>query len=98
MNYPMHEEQKNLSPIKSIRSYCLDCSNGSAKEVKLCPVEHCPLYQYRFGKNPKRKRKKLTDEQRQQFIQRMGISSQKHELEREETPQNEDEQYVKELK
>ena len=90
MNYPMHGEQKNLSPVKSIRTYCLDCSNGSANEVKLCPAENCPLYRYRLGANPNIKRRKLTDEQRREFVQRMGMSSQKHELEREETTQNED--------
>lgn len=88
----MNEEQKNLSPVKSIRAYCLDCSNGSANEVKLCPAENCPLYRYRFGTNPNRKGRKLTNEQRREFVQRMGISLQKHELAREETTQNEDEQ------
>lgn len=39
-----------LSPLKSIRKYCLDCSNDSPKEVKLCPNKDCPLYVYRFGK------------------------------------------------
>ncbi len=42
-----------LTPIKSIRQKCLDCSGGARKEVALCPVENCPLYPYRFGKRPK---------------------------------------------
>ena len=45
---------KNLSPLKAIRKNCLDCCNGSAKEVRLCPIEDCPLHQFRFGKNPNR--------------------------------------------
>jgi hypothetical protein len=44
-----------LSPLKSIRKKCLDCSGDSRKEVKECPILDCPLYPYRFGKNPKRK-------------------------------------------
>jgi hypothetical protein len=47
----------NFTPIKAIRRKCLDCSGGSYKEVKECPVVDCPLYEYRIGKNPKRKLK-----------------------------------------
>lgn len=45
-------EGKKLTPIKAIREKCLDCCCGSANEVKLCTVERCALYPYRFGKNP----------------------------------------------
>ena len=40
------------TPIKSIRKKCLDCSGGSPKEVRLCPVIECALYPYRFGRRP----------------------------------------------
>lgn len=50
-----------LTPIKAIRAKCLDCCCGQYKEVELCPCADCPLYPYRFGKNPNIK---LTDEQR----------------------------------
>ena len=44
---------KNIkTPIKSIRAKCLDCTCGSLKEIRLCPVIKCPLYPYRFGKRP----------------------------------------------
>lgn len=46
---------KKLTPLKSIRRKCVDCMAGSAKEVRLCPSEDCPLYLYRFGRNPSRK-------------------------------------------
>ena len=42
-----------LTPMKAIRRKCIDCSGGSSNEVKLCPVQDCPLYAYRFGKRPK---------------------------------------------
>ena len=45
----------NLTPIKAIRAMCLDCVGHSAEEVKLCTDPLCPLYPYRFGKNPARK-------------------------------------------
>lgn len=42
-----------LTPMKAIRRKCIDCSCGSSNEVKLCPVQNCPLYTYRFGKRLK---------------------------------------------
>jgi len=44
-----------ISPLRAIRGKCLDCSVGSKKEVRLCPIKDCPLYGYRLGHNPKRK-------------------------------------------
>ncbi len=44
-----------LTPMRAIRAKCLDCSGWSAHEVRLCPMEQCPLYIYRDGHNPKRK-------------------------------------------
>ena len=40
------------TPIKSIKEKCLDCTNGSRKEIRLCTVVQCALYPYRFGKRP----------------------------------------------
>ena len=45
---------KSLTPLKAIRQHCLSC-NITAHEVKLCPCTDCPLFTYRFGKNPARK-------------------------------------------
>lgn len=46
---------KHLTPIKSIRKYCLEtCASGSCKEVRLCNVNNCPLFCYRMGKRPKK--------------------------------------------
>jgi len=41
-----------MTPLKAIRKKCLDCSAGSFKEVKLCPITDCGLYEYRLGKRP----------------------------------------------
>lgn len=50
------------NPVKVIREKCLDCCCGQALEVKLCPCTNCPLYPFRMGKNPYRKKTKLTEE------------------------------------
>jgi hypothetical protein len=47
-------------PIHSvIREKCLDC-NGSAHEVRLCTVVRCPLWPYRLGASPFRKRRTIS--------------------------------------
>jgi len=46
---------KELTPLKAIRSWCIDCSGGNSHEVKRCEHYECPLFKYRFGKNPSRK-------------------------------------------
>lgn len=45
---------KTLTPIKAIRAKCRDCSNDQEKEIRECPIEKCPLFPYRMGKNPNR--------------------------------------------
>lgn len=52
------------SPAKAIRAKCLDCCGGSANEVRLCTAPNCPLYHFRFGKNPYRTVRILTEEQK----------------------------------
>ncbi len=45
-------KKKYKSSVKSIRDKCIECCNGSKREVKLCPLEDCALHPFRFGKNP----------------------------------------------
>lgn len=44
-----HEKRPTL---KAIRAKCLDCCCHQINEVKLCSCTSCPLWPYRFGKNP----------------------------------------------
>lgn len=60
------------NPVKAIRAKCLDCCCDSAKDVELCPVMGCALYPFRFGKNPYRAKRELTEEQKQQARERMA--------------------------
>lgn len=41
-----------LTPLRAIRAKCLDCMCGQYKEIRLCPVTKCPLYEYRDGHRP----------------------------------------------
>jgi hypothetical protein len=66
---------KEITPMKAIRQKCLDCSCGSSEEVKNCFAKKCPLYQFRFGykldENGNRRKRDLTDEQRQEMAERL---------------------------
>ena len=59
------------NPVKAIRAFCVECSNGSTTEIKECPVNKCPLYPFRFGKNPYRQRREMTEEQKQVLADRL---------------------------
>jgi hypothetical protein len=41
-----------VPPLRALRLKCLDCCNGSAKEVRLCTAVDCPSWPFRMGKNP----------------------------------------------
>ena len=59
-----NKEKKIVSPLKAIRAHCKQCV-GTFNEIKECGGDGtCPLFDFRFGKNPYRKIRKLTDEER----------------------------------
>lgn len=72
----MTDESLITSPLKAIRAKCLDC-NYTSPEVKACPCKACPLYHFRFGKNPFRKRK-MTDEQKAASVARLAAFREKN--------------------
>ena len=51
------------SAQKAIRAKCLDCCAFQKEEVKLCTDNNCPLWPFRMGKNPYKKKKEFTEEQ-----------------------------------
>lgn len=57
--------------LKAIRQKCLRCSGDSSTEVKHCNVPKCELYPFRTGKNPYRRKREMTDEQREKISNRM---------------------------
>lgn len=65
----------DLTPVKAIRAYCLDCMCGSSNEVKVCSCDGkrsalCPLYKYRLGHNPNIKRE-YSEEERMRMTERL---------------------------
>lgn len=57
-----------MSLAKVIRLKCLDCCGGSVSEVSLCTVKGCPLFEYRFGTDPFRKSRVLSESHKQALI------------------------------
>ena len=52
------------NPVKAIREKCLDCCCGSSKEVSACALEDCSLHPFRYGKNPYRAKREISEAQR----------------------------------
>ena len=59
------------NPVKAIREKCLDCTCNQISEITDCPIKSCALYAFRFGKNPYRAKRELTDEQKEAASQRL---------------------------
>lgn len=62
------------NPLQAIRAKCLDCSVYDYSEVRNCFVTKCPLYPFRMGKNPFRKKRELTQEQRERLVAQLKKS------------------------
>ena len=59
------------NPVRAIRKNCLDCMCGSSREVELCTITYCPLYPFRFGINPYRNGRTLSDEEKAALSERL---------------------------
>lgn len=63
--------ERSNNPIKRIREYCIQCVADQPREVELCPITDCPLYDFRFGTNPYRIKRIVSEEQKEAFRSRM---------------------------
>jgi hypothetical protein len=61
-----------LNPLKAIREKCLDCCCGNAAEVRKCVAVDCPLWPYRMGTNPLRKKRELSAAQKRERAERLA--------------------------
>jgi hypothetical protein len=41
----------DLSPIRAIKAFCIECMGFEQHEVKSCTAPTCPLFPFRLGKN-----------------------------------------------
>ena len=67
---------KSTTPLRAIRQQCLRCVSGNPNHVKECTEENrCTLWKYRLGKNPNKKKRVLTEEQREVIRQRFKLKN-----------------------
>lgn len=76
----MENNAKALSPLKAIKEFCKRCV-GSYAGLKDCGGDtdcngdgSCPLFEYRYGKNPNRKKKVFTEDEKEAMVERMKIA------------------------
>ncbi len=81
----MHD--KRMLRSTAIRLKCVDCCAYESKEVRLCPVVSCPLWEFRFGRGPTPEESRLAWAARLDFCDRQEAASRKGtERRREEQP------------
>lgn len=68
----MSNEEKRITALRAIRAKCLDCCGGSKKDVRECMSEDCKLWVFRFGKNPLRRVRHYTAEERAEIGARLA--------------------------
>lgn len=69
------DTSQQTSPLKAIKMMCRDqCCSNDMDSWKNCTIESCQLHPFRFGKNPFRKKRELTDEERQVIADRLAES------------------------
>jgi len=49
---PLYPFRLGRVSVKALRKHCLWCAGGSKEYVRECLTETCPLYIYRYGRNP----------------------------------------------
>ena len=59
------------NPLKAIREKCVNCCCGDASEVRKCVAIDCALWPFRMGKNPFRKRRELSEEEKRIRAERL---------------------------
>lgn len=66
------DTSQKTSPMKAIKLFCRSqCCCDDMDNWKNCNITDCQLYPFRLGKNPFRKKRKLTDKQRQAIADRL---------------------------
>ena len=69
----------NLSPIKAIRRFCLECMGYQQAEVPRCTAPNCPLFPFRMGESHKdvspEERKRMSEQGKINAAKLWGIKN-----------------------
>lgn len=66
-----------MTPMEAIRAKCLDCCYDNAYEVRMCSCKKCPLYDFRFGKNPNIKLSEAERKRRSEQAKKSALFAEK---------------------
>lgn len=58
-------KENRISPLRAIRLNCIECM-GEHNPSK-CEITHCKLWPFRLGKDPYRKKRELTEQQKERL-------------------------------
>ena len=67
--------KKPLTPLQAIRKQCLECVGNCREDVRTCTGGDCPLWPYRFGTNPYRKDKALSEAEKKVRTRRLATKT-----------------------
>lgn len=68
MESPNTEESTVIkSPLVAVRKKCLECMENSAKRVKECECSDCPTFHLRLGKNPFRRSRVVSEDEKKKL-------------------------------
>ena len=70
----MTDPAQSSNPLKAIRAKCLDCVCYQPALVAECHIVTCALHPFRMGKNPLRKHRVMSDEQRRVLAERLSTA------------------------
>jgi hypothetical protein len=54
-------KNKENSPLRAIREKCLDCQCQQPGEIRICNIQDCSLWPFRFGMMPATAAKRKKD-------------------------------------
>ena len=75
-NGPKGPVTEKLNPARAIRHFCGECygwCDNWQREVRDCPTQDCPLYPFRFGRDPGHKQD-LSDDERERRRERLRLA------------------------
>lgn len=61
--------------LKLIHIKCIDCCCGEVYEVKMCTARGCPLWEFRFGKDPYKRT--LSAEEKEARVASLAVAREK---------------------
>lgn len=75
MHLPMNRKEKERyeNPLQAIREKCLHCCSLTEEAIATCNCTNCPLWSFRYGKNPFAKNEKISEQQLMNLVNESAL-------------------------